>query len=57
MKMFEYLFSSVDARRTHWYGNSLLWLFGPGELKLQVELYFCFFFILSDDALYLYKVL
>ena len=22
-----------DARRTHWYGNSSLWPFGPGELK------------------------
>ena len=33
--MFEYLFLSVDGRRTHWYGNSSLWPFGPGELKHQ----------------------
>ena len=43
-KMFEYLFLGVDghivwrrtthdARRTHWYDNSSLWPFGPGELK------------------------
>ena len=31
-----------DARRTHWYGNSLLWPFGPGELKTSTLLYVMF---------------
>ena len=45
-KMFEYLFTSVDgqwmmddAQRTHWYGNSSLWSFGPGEQKTGAKLF------------------
>ena len=35
--MFEYFFQALtdDARRTHWYGNSLLRPCGPGELKIE----------------------
>ena len=47
---FEYLFSSVDGRMAHWYGNSSLWPFGPGELKTKAKAV-----MLASDTQYSYN--
>ena len=54
-KMFEYLFLGVDGqipwrRTTHWYDNSSLWPFGPGDIRIWQFLHefvtFCYFVVL-----------